>query len=122
MTTFFPLSRCHCPAMSSSAFFRLAAANTRTSLPCATAGKAPAVHANPAATKRASQAHLVVTVVSIFAIFFRAYRGANIAGFPDGSIGQATQIAAGNGGCGKWLPFAQLLGERAIQNAAVSAT
>src|SRR5262245_63987494 len=74
MTAFFPVSRCHCPAMSSTAFFRLAAANTTTSLPCATAGKAPAIDANPAATRRASQERLVVIAASNFAIFCRTYR------------------------------------------------
>src|SRR5215831_10617478 len=41
MTTFLPLSRCHCAATSSSAFFKLAAANISGSLACAHAG-APA--------------------------------------------------------------------------------
>src|SRR5262245_37544337 len=53
--------------MSSSAFFRLAAANTRISLPCAAAEWIPAVHANPAATSRASQERLGVIAGSICA-------------------------------------------------------
>src|SRR5262245_63222811 len=94
MTTFLPVSRCHCPAASSSALFKLAAANTTTSLPCATAGKVPAAHANPAPTRRASQERLVVIAASVRAISGEAYRGPNIAGFSAGSIVSATIMEA----------------------------
>src|SRR5262249_55896737 len=90
-----PLPFCHCPAMSSIAFFRLAAANTRTCLPCAAAGSTPAIHAIPAATIRASQERLAVIAAPV-ALFFQAYERK---GFSTGSIAAAIQITVEIGGC-----------------------
>ncbi len=62
MTTFLPLSRCHCAAMSSSAFFKLAAANTSGSFTCANAGPAPAPSTSAAPNSKPSERRLFMLI------------------------------------------------------------
>src|SRR5258708_3585188 len=62
MVTFLPLSRCHCAATSSSAFFKLAAANTSGSLTCANAGSAPAPRTSAAPNNKPSERRLFMLI------------------------------------------------------------
>src|SRR5215510_9058669 len=91
--TVLPVSRCHCAATSSSAFFRLAAANTRTSRPCAADGLAPAAHVRIATAGRASQQRLVIIITSLQVRYIQIYR-ASIVGFCAGSTPELDKIVA----------------------------
>src|SRR5262245_16421678 len=77
MTTFLPVSRCHWAVTSSRAFFRLAAAKTKISRPCAAARSTPAWNATIAPTQAPSQDLLVDLIV----VLLRRYISLNISLF-----------------------------------------
>src|SRR5712671_3908696 len=82
MTTFLPVTRCHWTAISSSAFFRLAAAKTTTSPLCAAARSTPAPSArivpNTAASQDLRVDFIAVSFDTLYPLEHIAINGVNI--------------------------------------------